>query len=584
MVPPNARVRLELDRAEYFLGENVLVHFHQENSGGAAFKAEFGGDYRGAARALRFKVTGTDDTGKAIADPYPDSFCMGGMGGEVEITEKNSFTKSLAINRYLRFDQPGNYTIRVSHDFGWSEDSKKPFPAATIEITFKQPSEQQAAKLVETWLAAEEYSGSSWGKKSEQYSDFSQIRNIAFLPALKIAAEAGELRAIDGIGSIPHPDATAVLINLVDAGNANNADGNARADAQKSACRQLSQRLPDPYLVGQLPKRNVFEDGREGRRRWLVKQSWREEFVPEVRRLAAKFLGDSDKGWVATGAYFTECVGTPDDAAAIKAALNREIAKTVNLRLRTDIYPRPRGACMELQRAAKVLLNRGVEAPTDASTAADAILFLLALRTDDDFRPNGWLDICDNLLQHDFAYVQEQTLKSLPHPMPKSLRHHLARIVRGPDVDSAIEACHIVERDKLTEFKDAVLAVLKTATEDWLFNGADNACRAVAGNYERLEILVSRIDDEGMMFKCLDAMKSMYSNAGGGGHNSNIDLRAAAVKIKPMWEAFIRRHEQDLRAGRKFHLPHEEITPDMVPQHYSITLRDKGGSWPPRTK
>jgi hypothetical protein len=55
-VPIGAKVTLELDRPEYFLGENVLVHFILKNTSDEPFEADLGGDYRGATRHLRFQV------------------------------------------------------------------------------------------------------------------------------------------------------------------------------------------------------------------------------------------------------------------------------------------------------------------------------------------------------------------------------------------------------------------------------------------------------------------------------------------------------------------------------------------------
>ena len=62
-VPEGAKVTLEFDRADYFLGENVLVHFVLQNTGDTPFEASWGGDYRGASRRLRFTVTATDEAG-----------------------------------------------------------------------------------------------------------------------------------------------------------------------------------------------------------------------------------------------------------------------------------------------------------------------------------------------------------------------------------------------------------------------------------------------------------------------------------------------------------------------------------------
>src|ERR1035437_10880951 len=42
LVPAGAKVTLEVDRREYFLGENVFVHFILENTGDQPFEADFG--------------------------------------------------------------------------------------------------------------------------------------------------------------------------------------------------------------------------------------------------------------------------------------------------------------------------------------------------------------------------------------------------------------------------------------------------------------------------------------------------------------------------------------------------------------
>jgi hypothetical protein len=65
--------------------ENVLVHFHIDNSGTKPFEIEHGGDYRGAPRHTRFILTATpiDATvngGRDAPDLYPIITHMGGFG------------------------------------------------------------------------------------------------------------------------------------------------------------------------------------------------------------------------------------------------------------------------------------------------------------------------------------------------------------------------------------------------------------------------------------------------------------------------------------------------------------------------
>ena len=149
--------------------------------------------------------------------------------------------------------------------------------------------------------------------------------------------------------------------------------------------------------------------------------------------------------------------------------------------------------------------------------------------------------------------------------MPEPLRQHLAPILESGDIDASIEACRIIGRDKFNDLKKPVLAILRTATEDWLFRAANNASLAVDTEYERIEILVFRLDEPNMMFKCLEALKTIFSNTGGGGFSSTIDIAAAAKQIKPKWQTFIKKRKASLKAGNRFMLPHPEVTHDMFP-------------------
>src|SRR5262245_12388647 len=99
-VPTGASVTLESNRKEYFLGENVLVHFTLRISGTQSFAVDFGGDYRGATRAQRFEMTATDESGKMADDPDPSRMNFGGFGGSRELKPGDTFTESLPVMRY----------------------------------------------------------------------------------------------------------------------------------------------------------------------------------------------------------------------------------------------------------------------------------------------------------------------------------------------------------------------------------------------------------------------------------------------------------------------------------------------------
>ena len=133
-IPDNAKVTLSSKSNKYYLGENILVDFKLENTGGPAFKANFGSDYRGASRSLRYKVTAVDDKGNKVEDPYPGAICFGGLGSDFEVSPEKPFIKSLPILRYLDIKKAGTYTINITHDFGWKENSQKKYPVGIIKL------------------------------------------------------------------------------------------------------------------------------------------------------------------------------------------------------------------------------------------------------------------------------------------------------------------------------------------------------------------------------------------------------------------------------------------------------------------
>ena len=146
-VPEGAAVALVFDRQEYFLGENILVHFVIENTGGVPFSSHWGGDSRGSSRPLRFKVTATDETGRVAEDPDPFPMCFGGFGGQHTLKPGEKFITTLALMRYCQIDKPGVYTIRATHDFGWKEGERKR-PVGEAKITLRMPDATQAEGVV----------------------------------------------------------------------------------------------------------------------------------------------------------------------------------------------------------------------------------------------------------------------------------------------------------------------------------------------------------------------------------------------------------------------------------------------------
>ncbi len=554
-VPAGARITLEPDRPRYFLGENVLVHVVVENVGGAPFRIEMGGDYRGANRHLRFSVLANDARGREVPDPDPHQPCMGGLGYQKEIKPDEKHHESLRLLRYRRIDRPGTYRLRVSHDFGWAESDPSKRPAAEATIAFDMPTPEQARRVVEETYALPADHGGSAGEKRKPFADFTTLAYPVYLPVLAPRARDGCERALEALGAMPFPEATRELVRLSEHRNAAFA---------RNALQALNARLPDPQLDNKIGPRNPFDIDYLHRRRWLVKESWRDEFAPAVRKVGRRLLGETDVKSLNCGAYVLECLGKQEDLEPLVTALGRAALAARDLRREENVYPRPRGACQELTRAARLMAGRGVAVKERPETAGELIVFACAVGAREKFRPAGWESAFARALRHELPYVREGGLTNLPHPPPKQLRGLLPALVTDRDVDVQIAACHIAARLKAPELREPVLAALRTAKEDWHLNAAGNAALALGARRERLDILAGRLDDEAVSARCLHALvDNVVADTNGYGSPTKVDA-ATGSACKQAWEQFLGKHGDAVAAGKKFKLSDPSVPFDKL--------------------
>ena len=570
--PDRAIVTLELDKPKFFLGENILVHYRLENAGTNPFQIKVGGDYRGASRHLRFKVEATGPDGKAVPDPDPSGFNMGGLGNSPEVLPGSAFIESLPLVRSCRFDEPGTYTLRVKHDLGWQEEGGRKVPEGEARITLVMPTPEQARAVIEEMERLPDHPDAPQGLKSPPYADFTALHYLAYLPLLVERAKQGSEQALAGIGSIAKPDATRALIQLLD-----------HADARLvlEAARTLNSRLPDPELSGKLGPRNPFDNPLKAHRRWLVENSWRGEFKPAVRAHARTFLARGDDE-VRCGAFMIECVGSPDDRPELVRALDRAIRKTADVPREQGIYPVPRGACMELLRAARMLVLRGAEVPGSPASPGEAALWLAALKARDPSRPKGWETEVITLLGHEIHYLRALALEHLPDPIPASLMgplvERLPALLADADVDVQIAASRVAGSSRAPELRGPVLKVLTSAKVDWLLREATTAAHALGADPDALEIWADRLDEPGRAVEAVQALIGVVESEGGYGFDGAIDPDEARA-LKPRWKAFLQEHRAELAADHHFRIGDPPLTPDLFPRVFHF-YRKAGKPWP----
>ena len=394
--------------------------------------------------------------------------------------------------------------------------------------------------------------------------------NRARLFGLQEWARESYKDAAVGIGSIETPEATKALIGLL---------GHKNRAFVLHVAGILNCRLPDPEFAGKLGPRSPFRTGLYDRRRELAKKTWRPEFAEPVLARARELLSWRGKDSMAYAAFMYQCLAAKDDLPDLIAALDVALEQSTRLPRETRVYPSPRGACRELLRAARVLVQQGADVPVVPTSPGQAAVFLLALTEREGFRPQGWEPICAVLLGHRIPYVRELTLDKAPRPLPKSLVERLPDLLADADVDVRIAACRAAGTTKAPELREPVLKLVASEREPWPFRAACNAASALGARAEYLEILVGRLGDPDVGWESISTLMSACIEHHGSGGRSALEP-GAIPGLKARWAEFLRDHREAVKAGRRFPIGSPEVTPDLVPDGYHLYRKDNT-PWPP---
>lgn len=583
-----ARVRLVPTKDRWFLGDNILVHYEVHNEGRTPFLVGQGGDYRGASRHLRFRVVATGPDGEPAADPNPTAYCMGGMVAAFRVEPGESYQETVPLVPYARFVRPGTYRIRVAHDLGWksagqprpSSESVVILPSdprwAETSIELVMPNAAQAEAVVKGMDALPLDPNRSLGERSIPFADYACLRYPVYLPILerRLGSGQGRTEAMFGIAQMPTPQATEALIRLA---------GHADQALAKRALGALSYRLPDPQLRGALPQRNPFHDDQIPQRQYLVERSWKPVFAGSIRRIAKQQLAKRTVEAVRSGAFLLTAVGTKADTPAIVGALDWAIGNTTKLPLESDRYPRPRGACQELERAAKMMLERGSKAPAAPRSPGEITFYLLAHGPSQSGRPASFVSRAAGWLAHPIPYVRELVLTHTAPPLAEPLLRRLPELLRSSRVDLSIAACRAAEQSKDARFRPDVLAVMRAAKDDWLIRAAGNAALAVGvPRAERVAVWIERLGDEAVTMRAFDQLLELVEVTNGHGMQGKPDS-AEARRLHARWQRFLAAERDAIAKGRKYRIGDPELTVDLLPKGFVLNLKG-GATWPPRQR
>ena len=543
-------------RRGWWLGENVLLNYVVENVGRGKVKVSFGGDYRGGMRAARIKVTATDARGQPVEDPFPSNMNFGGLGGDRELAAGEEFAFAVPLPRYCRFESEGTYTLRVAHDLGGDDPIPKDDPRwVSAEIELKMPDPRRAEAIVDAMRRLPVDQGLSVGDRTGPYPDFSALRYPIYLPVLRKLV-AAEPRAFQGIAAIPSVDATRALIEL------------AEHDDPKVAAQAVET------LVGRVPVkvRSMFPKEREH----LLEHGWDAQALGlAVHALAERLLSDTDPEVATLGAELLGAVVKKGDLSIVTAGLDRGLPATVAAPIS---YPEPRTPVGVLRRTAKAMLAAGAKPSGDPKTPGEIAIYLFAHGTspsrpsDYEKRAAGWLD-------HPIPQIRVYALRETKAPVGGPMRPKLAPLLASDHQgvqNAACEALGAIGDD--ASVRSAVVAAMKTATDEWLVRCLHRTAIAVGVPRDRIAALwTSRLHEVDHTMLMLNQLMFVLESNGGG--SSGLPDATEAKRLQKRWERFTKKHAKRIRKGKKFTLDDPALTPDLVPP--GMTRNDrKGQRWP----
>ena len=142
------------DKPQIVWGEPLVLTMTVANVGDSDFEFMFGGDYRGAGRHNRIKITMTDANGNEVPDPHANAPELGGILWHEIITPGGlTFTQTIDLTTFRTITDPGQYTLTCSFAFGEphtnNQGPAKPVIKSSFPFTILARSPERVTAILE---------------------------------------------------------------------------------------------------------------------------------------------------------------------------------------------------------------------------------------------------------------------------------------------------------------------------------------------------------------------------------------------------------------------------------------------------
>ncbi|MBN1916802.1 MAG: hypothetical protein JW889_02745 [Verrucomicrobia bacterium] len=114
--PADLRRAFYLNKAEFLLGEPILVELRVQLDGPGTWQEWRGGNYRARGRDDNCLVLLRHEDGTWVTDPYaPIQWYMGGLGSSAKVERAAPSSSWLAVQRWCAVSRPGTYDLHCLH-------------------------------------------------------------------------------------------------------------------------------------------------------------------------------------------------------------------------------------------------------------------------------------------------------------------------------------------------------------------------------------------------------------------------------------------------------------------------------------
>src|SRR5262249_30210240 len=314
----------------------------------------------------------------------------------------------------------------------------------------------------------------------------------------------------------------------------------------------------------------------------LVVRSWTDELKNAAMAPAWKALAGDDRQGIIQGARLIQSLGNTDDLPGLIKVMDRVLVAFKDNAVEQRAYPRPSIASETLANASLDLLRHGAQPPGAASTPGNAVVWLFALGTREDFRPDDWRQTARSLIQHEIPFIRDVALRNLPLPLDDVTVSMVAKAIQDEYVPVQTAACTLAGRSKLMAFGALLIDLLTTTENDWVMRAAFSAA-AECGveNDRRLEICVRRMGSHTNAWNMLllGLLIDGAIESHGYGAQDIKDWTEILPGIETAWFEFIDANRQKLREKRGFKVAAPPLTPKMFPPGFQLH-RAGQPSWP----